>query len=626
MKKIKKILFVSIIVLVCGSAGAQNRFEKIKNNLSALAIEMPALEKEVELSVKEVNIQDFLNALAITNEINISVSSKLNVIITNTFFDVSVADVILFLCKEHQLELETEGNIISISNYIKPKIDYLPKELKIEFKNDSLNLDLKKDSLQKVLKRITQISGINTIMAPGLENKIVSVFIQKKPFEAAMDKLAYANNLTLRKTKDNFYIIEKKETKKHTNKKETKTTKKKVKSKEIKIEVDELGTIKMEAYQQPLSDVIQSILDILKLDYYIISSIKGTATINTDSSNVSDLFHNLFKATDYTFSETNNVYIIGNRELEGLRHSEVLKLEHRSVEDVLQFIPSKLKEGVEVKEFLELNSLVISGSYPRIIELKKIISELDQKVPVILIEVIIVDFQTNKSTSAGLTAQLGGGEEITTGGSLLPGLDFQLNSGSINSLINSFNGFGLMNLGLVRPSFYVSLKALEDNGIIRLRSTPKLAALNSHEATLSIGNTEYYLEETNNVIGTQNPQNITTRTYKSINADLSVTIKPIVSGDDHITLEIEVSQSDFTNRISPDAPPGAISRTFNSIIRVKNKEMILLGGLEEKRVSDSGSGVPLISRIPIIKWFFSNRIKDKSKSKLNIFIKPTVFE
>ena len=183
-----------------------------------------------------------------------------------------------------------------------------------------------------------------------------------------------------------------------------------------------------------------------------------------------------------------------------------------------------------------------------------------------------------------------------------------------------------MNLGLVRPSFYVSLKALEDNGIIRMRSTPKLAALNSHEATLSIGNTEYYLEETNNVIGTQNPQNITTRTYKSINADLSVTIKPIVSGDDHITLEIEVSQSDFTNRVSPDAPPGAISRTFNSIIRVKNKEMILLGGLEEKRVSDSGSGVPLISRIPIIKWFFSNRIKDKSKSKLNIFIKPTVFE
>ncbi|MDA8956452.1 hypothetical protein N9H19_02415, partial [Flavobacteriales bacterium] len=544
MKKRNTILLVAILVVAI-SASAQNRFEKIKNDLTLLASDVPALEKKVELSVKEVYLQDFLNALAITNEINISVSQNLNVIISNTFYDVSVSDLLLFLCKEHQLDLKIEGRIISITNYDIPKLAYQAKELKILFKNDTLDLDLKNDTLQKVLKKITQISGINTIMAPGLENKTVSVFIQKQPFESAIDKLAFANNLKARKTNDNFYIIEKKETKKNT--KEIKTTKKKVKSKEIRIEKNELGKIKIDAYKQPLSDVIQSVLDILKLDYYIISDLKGMVTINTESANVNELFKNLFKATEYTFSESNNIYIIGNRELEGLRHSEVLKLQHRSVEDIIEFIPSKLKKNVEIKEFLELNSLVISGSYPLIVELKNIIGELDQKVPVILIEVMIVDFQSNYSSSIGLTAQLGGGEEISTGGNLFPGVDFQLNSGSINKLINSFNGFGLMNLGLVKSSFYVSLKALEDNGVINLRSTPKLAALNSHEATLNIGNTEYYLEETNNVIGTQNPQNIITRTYKSINADLSISIKPMVSGDDNITLEIEVSQSDFTN-------------------------------------------------------------------------------
>ena len=89
-------------------------------------------------------------------------------------------------------------------------------------------------------------------------------------------------------------------------------------------------------------------------------------------------------------------------------------------------------------------------------------------------------------------------------------------------------------------------------------------------------------------------------------------------------MEIAVAQSDFTGKIEPGAPPGQVSRDFTSVIRVKDQEMILLGGLEEKTMSESGRGVPFLSRIPVIKWFFSSRTKEKSKSKLNIFIKPTV--
>lgn len=145
-----------------------------------------------------------------------------------------------------------------------------------------------------------------------------------------------------------------------------------------------------------------------------------------------------------------------------------------------------------------------------------------------------------------------------------------------------------------------------------------------HKAELTIGNTEYYLEEQLNIIGTQNPQSQTIQTYKPIEAELSVVITPIVSGDDQITLDIEVTQSDFTERLSTTAPPGKVQRTFKSKIRVRNEEMILLGGLEENRNSKTSSGTPLLSKIPILKWLFSNRTEETSKSKLNIFIKPTI--
>ena len=39
--------------------------------------------------------------------------------------------------------------------------------------------------------------------------------------------------------------------------------------------------------------------------------------------------------------------------------------------------------------------------------------------------------------------------------------------------------------------------------------------------------------------------------------------------------------------------------------------MVLLGGLDELKRENSGTGVPLISRIPILKWFFSSKKKAK---------------
>ena len=196
-------------------------------------------------------------------------------------------------------------------------------------------------------------------------------------------------------------------------------------------------------------------------------------------------------------------------------------------------------------------------------------------------------------------------------------------SQSIN-LISSFNGSGFLNLGKVTDKFYLSIQALEEQGVIKVRSTPKLATLNGNEATMSIGTTEYYLVETQSVIGTQTPSQVFTQQYNPVSADLRVTIKPMVSGDEQITLEIHVEQSDFTNKISPTAPPGKASRSFTSLLRIKNEEMILLGGLEQKSVNNSGSGLPWISKIPILKWLVSRRVKERSSSKLNIFIKPTI--
>ena len=52
--------------------------------------------------------------------------------------------------------------------------------------------------------------------------------------------------------------------------------------------------------------------------------------------------------------------------------------------------------------------------------------------------------------------------------------------------------------------------------------------------------------------------------------------------------------------------------------------MIVLGGLERAEKSDGASGVPLLSRIPVLKWIFSSKSKTNSKVVTIVFIKPSI--
>ena len=503
-----------------------------------------------------------------------------------------------------------------------PGIDY-------QRRNDQISIDYKETPLETVAREITDITNKNVIVSFGLENKLVSGYIKNMPFESALDKFALANELTIEITKDNFYVFKslEKEVAEMENEDKDNKTKGRIPVKvsgEFELKATSINDITLYAHDVPISDIILKVSEELELSYFINSQINGNANIFIQHTTYDELLNYIFNASQYTYEKQGDIYIIGERKIENLRTTKVIQLQHRSLENVTENIPTELSQGVNIREFPELNSLILSGSKRNIEEIELFVRQIDKPVPVVLIEVMLIDYTNDRTVSAGIKVGVAEDQQQQSGGSLYPELKYHFNSQSVNRLIDNFEGNGFLNLGRVTPNFYMSIQAMEEQGKLRVRSTPKLATLNGSEATMSIGNTEYYVNESNNVIGAQNPQNIITRQFQSVNADLKVTIRPFVSGDDQITLEISVEQSDFTGRISQDAPPGSVTRSFSSLLRVRNEEMILLGGLEQKTINDIGRGVPLLSRIPVIKWFVSDRSRTKSKSKLNIFIKPTV--
>ena len=189
----------------------------------------------------------------------------------------------------------------------------------------------------------------------------------------------------------------------------------------------------------------------------------------------------------------------------------------------------------------------------------------------------------------------------------------------MNSLIDAFNGFGIFNLGKVTENFYLNLRALENNSVINLKSTPKISTLNGHDAKLSIGETSYYFEQNNRLINSGLGNDVLqSGQWKSTDANLSVNIRPFVSKDEQITLNIIVERSTFLGRQGENAPPGKATQQFESMVRCLNGEMILLGGLDELDKQNSGTGTPGLSKIPVLKWFFSSRRKSNSKLSIDV--------
>jgi len=609
-----------------------DRIEELRKKLKTLAEEYPELYEPVTISASDMSIQELFVGEAFLSNLNIHVDPALNFNVSLNFTDAKFIDILLFLCETYGLDLKIVGNIISVKKYIpeKKKEPVKAKKIDIEYKaaNGYLSVDLRNDSLSSVIREITKKTGKNIIPAKGLKDKMISAYIQNMPFENVLDKIAFANDLSVSKTEDDFYIIQEKTTETRTGRvsregQRLSTGEGDKQEGDLAIEVKNYADISVDAVNIRIQELISEVAKNLGVNYFMLHELEGTISLKVSGIDFDLLLDYVLQGTEFSYKKENDIYVFGQITSKEVESFEIIKLQFRTIDNMLDLIPESIKEGVNIIEFREQNSLVVNGPPARIDYVEQAINALDQIVPVILIEVLIIEHNTNHTTSTGITTGVGENPGYTEG-SILPALDIELGTSAINDLINSFNGFGIINLGNVTPNFYLGIKALEDDGIIKIRSTPKLSTLNGHEATMSSGETKYYYEDQTSTMSTQSIYERNYRTWKSVKVDLSITIKPLVSGDEQITLDIQVAQSDFTPREFEGAPPGSVTRDFKSLIRVKNQEMVLLGGLEKIKSSDTGKSLPFLGRIPVLKWIFSSRTKSESDARLNIFIKPTI--
>ena len=224
------------------------------------------------------------------------------------------------------------------------------------------------------------------------------------------------------------------------------------------------------------------------------------------------------------------------------------------------------------------------------------------------------------------------------------GSGFQLNQAATVGL-PSANPANIFVLNYANPlsrlgNLSASVSLLESFGKVKVLSSPKLSVMNNQTATLKVVNNMVYFiitstAATYSATGTILTQPTYTTTPNTVSVGFIMNVTPQISDSDTVTINLRPTITrilDYVNDPNPDlAKAGVINRVpelqtreMESIIKVDNGQIAIMGGLMQDTVNNLTDEVPGLGRIPGIGEFFKNRNDTATKTELVIFLRPVV--
>jgi len=263
--------------------------------------------------------------------------------------------------------------------------------------------------------------------------------------------------------------------------------------------------------------------------------------------------------------------------------------------------------------------LVVTDRPEKIREVDRVIRELDIQPVQIMIESKLVELSPIHTDQLGinwdktLTAALWQ-QNILDGGGLQ---DY--------SVINTEpDRGGEWRMGSLTASKYAAvLDFLKEKTDSKLKSNPRLLAMDNEESSISVGTT-VPVPRIQRGLGGQG--DMVTFEYKEVNIQLNVT--PHSVGSDEITMYVNPVIEEISGWVEylQHRAPITDKRSVNSIVTVKNGETVVIGGLIKSQRVRTTQKVWLLGSLPLLGKLFQHEKYEDKQTDLMIFITPTIVQ
>lgn len=197
-------------------------------------------------------------------------------------------------------------------------------------------------------------------------------------------------------------------------------------------------------------------------------------------------------------------------------------------------------------------------------------------------------------------------------------------------------GKGFYGLAFQSANFAALLSFLETQGDVKVLSSPRIATLNNQKAVLKVGSDELFVT---GVSTTQTSTGSTTTSSPTLSlqpffSGISLDVTPQIDEGGVVMLHVHPAISSVSENekvidlgdLGTYRLPLASSsiNETDSIVRVRDGQIVAIGGLMQQNSINDRSGVPGLSSLPGVGGLFRYQANTETKHELVILIKPTV--
>ncbi len=567
------------------------------------------------LNVRDTDVRDVLQGLGMQHKVNILMAPEVKGPVSVNLHKIKLKDALKLIAEENGYRLSVSHGAVKVEKRPAPAPPAPPKpKFVVLYKNGKLSLDLQKVPAQDVVRKLVETTG-RTIMVENGARGEMTAFLQDLEFDKALRLLAQNNGFLLREKDGVITLVQ--ESWQSTPQAGAPN------SGRMRVSVKD-KLVSLEVTQAPITDIIASIVAQSGISTVVYGDLKGSATMKVTDVPIESAFQFLFRGSDYTFWANNGIYFIGPQSMQVVDNSRLIVLKHLKAEEALEILPESLVKNAQLKLVKSQNAIMVLGTYETIDGIAHYVDQIDLPVPQILIEALVVDVDMDKIRRYGVDLFLGDYRKVPSKESIFPDFEQVLNKERSQNILNAVPG--LRDVISLPKNFVARVEALEQEKVLKIRSKPQISTLNGSEATLKIGQTQYFLlkSETDYSQG----DGVTTRSterFEKIEANVTLTVTPFVTGKGEITCEIVPDFSEPEGSFSSGVPPTLNHRMLKSKVRLRDGETIVLGGLVKESNNRVSRQVPFLGSIPILGWLFKNSDMVKTRSQLLIFVTPHIY-
>ena len=281
------------------------------------------------------------------------------------------------------------------------------------------------------------------------------------------------------------------------------------------------------------------------------------------------------------------------------------------------------------------NTLIITANERVYRNVRAIIDQLDARRAQVYVESLIIEVSADKAAQFGIQwAGVSGdtGSNVRVG--VLTGFSSEGNNlvsqaasvvGTSKAPLPPGNGLTALLFKQTNGGLQLGMlaRALEKNVKANILSMPNLITLDNEEARIIVGQNVPFITGQFTTAASGGTAGVNPfQTIERRDIGLSLRVRPQISEGG--TVRMAIYQE--TSNIQQSTVSGLITskRSIDTNVLVDDGQIIVLGGLIEDTVNDTVEKIPLLGDIPFLGYFFRYQSKQRGKTNLMVFLRPTV--